>query len=560
VRRIAIGAAGLVVAVVLQTGCGSSASSTNADPATITPVSAPLYVSVAIKPSGGPRGDAVTDLERLTHLTDPNGRLAEALLETQSSHPGFKREIEPWIGARAAIFLTALPASGLVGSRASPPALLQSLGPAGVPGSLGARAFGSRGVQGAIVLDTSVLSRARAFLDGRAREQQAHAVSYRGIRFQVSSSGGAQGIVHGFAVIGSESGMKGVIDTSLGGTPLSRAAGYAKPPSNAIASAYLAPQRLASAMRSSPNAAPQAIPLLEWLFAGAQSTTLFVTPGASSLSLEGQLHAASVSEPPFGEGGAQALRSLPGGSWLAAGVGDLSASLPRWLALLRGAASPGASSMLTSLGAGGIERLFAQLSSSSARLRQDFARWAGPAGVFVSGSGLLDLQAALVIDSRDPVASRAAVGELANVMRKAGAAVARTSIAGTDAAVSVRLSGFPAVLYIADGQSKLVVGLGGASIVGALHPTSTLASSPSYATAALALGDGVQPSVIVEFPALLGLLEAIGLTQSPPISSAVPYLKSLGTLTAGSVGRDGAMTTTARFRAVLGLADAAQSG
>jgi hypothetical protein len=128
--------------------------------------------------------------------------------------------------------------------------------------------------------------------------------------------------------------------------------------------------------------------------------------------------------------------------------------------------------------------------------------------------------------------------------------VASASIPGTDAARSVKLQGFPAVIFIADGGGKFVLGLGQQSIEGAISPPATLSTSPAYASAAATLGGGIEPSVIVEFPTLLGFLEGIGLTQSPSVSGLVPYLHSLGTLAAG-VGVTG---NTQRYKAVLGLA------
>jgi hypothetical protein len=90
----------------------------------------------------------------------------------------------------------------------------------------------------------------------------------------------------------------------------------------------------------------------------------------------------------------------------------------------------------------------------------------------------------------------------------------------------------------------------------ALSPSSTLSTSPAYSSAASILGGGIEPSLIVEFPTLLGFLEGIGLTQSPGISSFVPYLKSLGTLTAGATSSGGVQ----HFRLVLGLAETASTG
>jgi hypothetical protein len=499
----------------------------------LAPASTPLYLGVTLKPAGGSHGPAVSDVKQLTHKADPYGSLAETLLAGDGLHPRFASEVRPWVGQRAGVFLLAV-------SRGGPKAGL---------GSLAAGAFASGHEQGAIVLDVSDESGARRFLGRLARRAGAHSEVYRGVRLETSPRGETTAIVGGFAVLGSEAGVKSAIDRAHGAAKLSEAPGYLKPTSDAVADAYLLPSRIRS-------------PALDRLLGGAQTAALLVRAAAGSLSLEGQLHAPADRTPVFGDAGARQLQALPGGSWLAVGLADTATALPRALTSLGDAMSEGGSGglagTLDALGAGGLRRLLAQL-GSSATLRKSLARWAGPGGLFVSGSGLLDLQAALVIDSNDPAASRSAVTELAGAAHAAGAKVANASIPGTDAAASVKVAGFPAVIYLASGQGKFVVGLGRASVLGALRPSSTLASSPAYAAAATALGSKVKPSSIVEFPMLLSLLEAIGATQSEVLAGALPTLKSLGRLTAGSSEDRAAGHTTIRVRAVLELAQTAES-
>jgi hypothetical protein len=159
-------------------GCGSSGSS--GDTATLAPASAPLYASVTIKPSGGSSGDASTAAKKLTHLAEPYGSLAQALLSGEGAKLDFKRDVEPWVGASAGIFLTSLDTSKLPQSASSAQALLEG-GLTSIGSSLGAGTFGAKGAQGAIVLATSDVGKARSFLSGRAHEQQAHTTSYRGV-------------------------------------------------------------------------------------------------------------------------------------------------------------------------------------------------------------------------------------------------------------------------------------------------------------------------------------------------------------------------------------------
>jgi hypothetical protein len=509
----------------------------------------PLYASVAIKPGGGANGDASSAAKKLTHLAEPYGSIAQALLSSGGSHLEFKRDIEPWVGENAGLFITSLDTSKLPQSATSIQTLLEG-GLSSAVSSLGAGTFGAKGAQGAIVLDTSDLGKARSFLTQRAHEQQAHTVSYRGVSYEVSAEGAAEGIVKDFAVIGSESGLKSVVDTSLGGATVMTAPGYSKPPANAIASAYVRPEELVKVVHGASGVTSQGVSLLGQLFADSQSASLSVTPTTNSISVQGEVHSTSGSTPLFGQEGAKALGEFPGGAWLAAGVGNVGANLPRALALLRGVASFGTSTVFASLGGPSIEKLFTALESPKANLQQDFGSWAGAGGMFVSGTGLFNLESALVIASNDPTASQAAVGKLGNLMRSAGAVVSNTSITGADAAVSVKLQGFPAIIFIASGQGKFVLGLGQASVQGALTPSSTLATSPAYSKATATLGGGIEPSLIVEFPTLLGFLEGVGLTSSPGVSNLVPYLKSLGTLTAGATSQSG----VEHFRLVLGLA------
>jgi hypothetical protein len=521
-----------------------------------------LYASVAIKPSGSSGGAATVAAKKLTHLAEPYGSLAQALLASAGGKPNFKSEISSWAGERAGVFVTSVNVSKVPTSTS-----LQSLlegGLSSLPSALGAGSFGSQGAQGAILLQTSDVGGARSFLRKRASERHAQMTAYKGISLEVSPSGVASGIVKNFAVIGSESGVHAVVDTSLGGAAITAATGYTKPAADAIATVYAKPQALTGAIAGfakahkepetgttgSSSVTGQGLSLLGQLFAGAQTVSLTASASENSLALQGQIDSAGGTTPLFGPEGAKALGELPGTSWLAAGVGDTGANLPRAFALLQGVASFGTSTVFSSFGGASIEKLFKVLDSPKAKLQQDFGSWAGGGGMFVSGSSLFNLQAGLVIASKNPTESRTAVNKLASLMRQGGATVANASIPGTDAAVSVKLQGFPAVIFIADGASKFVLGLGQQSIEGALSPSATLSTSPSYSTATAILGGGIEPSLIVEFPTLLGFLEGIGLAQSPGVSNLVPYLKSLGTLTAGATTQ-GAVQ---HFKVVLGLA------
>jgi hypothetical protein len=240
----------------------------------------------------------------------------------------------------------------------------------------------------------------------------------------------------------------------------------------------------------------------------------------------------------------QALSSLPANSWLAIGLGHVGANLPTDVAGLSAlgglfgeeAASSSAPISLGSL-LSGLSQPLKILGAPNAAAKRDFTSWMGSAGVFAAGSSVLELQAGVVISSTDASRSRAAVAKLGAALRKAGDGVERKSINGSEVAIAARVPGLPLELDVAAGPGtdgpKFVLGLGEASVQAALAPSGTLASAPSRSAGATALGEGTQPSLLLDVPTLLALLESVGLTESPSFSAVLPYLKATATVAGG---------------------------
>jgi hypothetical protein len=547
-----------VAAVLALAACGSSqTSATTVDPASAVPASAALYAGADVRPSGAERSGALAAGKALTHQANPYLRLLGALQTPGSPQLRYAQDVAPWLGPHAGIFLTSLGASASLGG------LLQQ----GLLGSSSSSLFpfGHGRAQGALVLDTSDATKARSFLDGQAKRAGAHSSSYHGVSFQLSSSGVAFALVHRLAVIGSEAGLRAVIDTTAGGASLASSGGYAKlmraAPAGALAHLYSNP----AAGGAHPSQAGTAG--LLGLLAGMRQTNVSLVAKSGSLALDADTIASAstpgglISADPEG---VAALGELPGDSWLAVGLGHVGASLSQdvqglsALVALAGSGSggPAATSALDlkSLLSAMLAPLKV-LGGTSAQARRDFASWMGSAGIFASGASLLELKAAIVISSKSPTASRAAVGKLAAQLQRAGGSLRQVQIADTDAAVGVALPGLPVVLDIADGRAanghtKFVLGFAEASVSEALRPASTLAGAAPRAAAAAALGEGIQPSLMVDFPTLVSLLEGVGLTEDPSISKLAPFLRAATTLSAGGRGAAGEVE---RFRLVLGL-------
>ncbi len=563
----------LIVTALTVSGCGSGASGTSIDPARAVPASAPLYAGAYVRPTGQLQRAAQAAGRGLTHQSDPYLRLIEALQTPGAGTIEYKRDIAPWLGERAGIFLTATGASE---ERAVDRLLtLVEQGLLGSGSARGAFPFAANSVEGAIVLDTRDAAKARSFLGQLASRAHAHASSYRGTSYEVNAGGIAFAIVAKLAVIGTESGVRAVIDTTAGGASLARSTDYAKlqavAPAGTVANVYAN----ASAFGGGAGAAKQASMSAFSALAGGGMVNVSLVPTGSSIALDADALQTTSSA---GSGGlfstsaqaAQAAGELPGESWLAVGLGNVGDTLGADVDAIQGIASLGSS--LSGAGAespaagisvkGLLEGILAPLralGSGGAQTRRDFSSWMGSAGLFASGTGLLELRGGVVIDSRDAAGSRAAVGELGTILRRGGASVQSAKLPGTEAAIAARLSGLPVVLDIAaatdaSGQAKFVIGLGEQSVDLALRPASTMSGSAPYGTASAALGEGISPSVIVNFPTLLGLLEGVGLSEDPSIAPFVPYLRSLSALSAGGRTLGNGIE---RFRVVLTLQSAA---
>ena len=557
--------AATILAVALG-GCGSSSPGTSASPATVTPASAPLYIDAVVRPEGSLKTDTSTAARTLTGRQKPFEGLLKLLGGPSGHTPNYAHEVEPWLGPHAGVFLSAVDishAQGLLSAELLTKALSEGL--TGVEASLLGQsglltALESSSAQGALVLDTTDVDKARSFLEAQAHDAGAHSESYRGVTYDVAPDGVAEGVVHRFAVIGSEAGLKSVIDTAAGGPALAQSAGYAKlastAESGALANAYFSAEELASSAKTDggDSGAGSILPLVEGVLGSPGQLYASVIPSASTVAIDldtlppassassgsssggsssGESpsgHSSSEPSPASATSGAQVLRGLPGGSWLAIGVEDLGRTFGGSTQGLQTLASLGSG---LSIGTISLGAPLAPLSSHTLDVQRDLLSWMGATGVYVSGSSILNLQAAVIITSKNPTRSREAVTKLARAYREAGGQTSPTSVPGTETAVAVKLPNFPLTLTMAYGQGKFVMGLGPSSIQEALSPQTTLAGSANYSTAASALGRGIEPSALVEFHTLSGLIESLGLNQDPGFSGFASGIAPLSNLAVG---------------------------
>lgn len=564
-RHVRVALAGILATglAALAAGCGSSGGSgTEANPASVIPATAELKLGAVVRPGGSLKAGALAAGRALAHTQDPYLRLLGALETPGSPKLSYARDVAPWLGKRAAVFLTSLGSAGQLSG-----VLEKSVLGEASPGS-SLSLLAASGSEGAIVMDTSDLAAARSFVREQAARAGARAASYRGVPYQMAPSGLSFGVVERFAVIGGEGALHEVIDTSLGGPSLARSSDYRRldgaAPQESLARVFVRAPLTAAVTE------PQNVVAMLGLLAGTNRAQLSVVASPKTVTVD----ADALGRPRAGlaagflTGGGQAARALeelPGESWLALGLGNLGSNLPSdvegihaLLGLLGGAPpSAGQTTGTVSLESllGALLTPLAKLGADTAQAAAQFRSWMGSGGVFAAGASLFELKGAVVISSSDAARSRAAVSGLASELHQGGALVSPVTIAGAEAAVSVRLEGLPLALDIAAGRdgsgaAKFVIALGKPSVAAALDPSSTLASGAARRGAAGALGEGIAPALLLDVPTLLGLLESVGLTDEASFARLLPYLRSLTTVAAGAKSLGGGV---GRVKVVAGL-------
>lgn len=585
-RRCALSAAGAAGAALAIAACGgSSPIGTAADPATVVPATAPIFVSAAAMPEGALKHATQADAKALAHVSEPFSQILKALESSgQLPHIDYAKEVKPWLGKNAGLFLTSIAPLEGIGNTLGQSLTGGSVSVEALLGTVEHSLLATKGLQGALVLDTTDVGKARAFVEKLAQSRKAHETSFRGTSYDVDGEGAAEGVVGKFVVIGSEEGLHKVIETRLGSPPLSQQSAYAKLVAKGNASAtllglFLNGESVATTAgegeggsgkggsgkggaseggsgkgAGASSGSEGALGLLQLLPGEPRQIRASVMPESHAISVDVDTLSSSTAAAEKGasdvEAASKLFGELPSGSWLALGAGDVGAHIQSYVSAFGSIVSLAGKSLLSSFGGPAIEALVKHLGENPAALHQIFGSWAGPAGLFVAGTGLFNIQAGLVVASNSPGGPRTAVERLGAALKAAGATVSSTSIPGAEAALTIKITGLPVVLNAGANVSRFALGIGTASVAAALSSSSTLSQSPAYKEASTAIGGG-KPDGLLQFPTLVSFVEALGLGESPSLSGAMPYLRSLGTLSGGwqKLGE-----SIIRLHLVLGLA------
>ena len=514
-RRLLRPAAALVAAASLPvlSACGGSSGDPGADPAAIVPARTAFYVEANLKPS-----DDVKELaKKLSGEDDPGAALKRAIeKQAQKDDPDFKfsEDIDPWLGDKAALF-----APEISPGRDSPVG---------------------------VVLPTKDADKAKEALENDLRKgdkdgpkPQVVKRTHRDTEYIVDTAkDDAVAIVGDYAVVGSDAAIKAAIDADkdeslADSSEYDKARGAVE--NDGVGFAYVRLSQIFSGLGPQGAAARQVFKGLgETLSVGLDGDASTITLDSAALGLSGSGSSG---------GPGKVLADLPASAWFAFGASDVGGAIKK------------AIDQFTQLGALGGQDPEKLLDRLEARFgidpRRDLADWLGDIGVFTFGDTPSEFGAGLVATTKDAAATRRAIPRIARFLhRVAGVSVRPLHKEGIDTGVTLKSPRLRLPIHLAlSDDDRFIVGLTNGGLAQALRKTDPLGESKPFTQAAGELGDGIEPSLFLNFAPLPGFLDATGAGSDPNVAKIVTALKRLTTMAAG-FKREG---DTSHGRVVIGV-------
>ncbi len=509
-RAAAATIAGLALTAFAGCGSGGASSSSGDGLARYAPAGTPFYAEATLRPSG----DLKTNLQSVTGKVAPGkdvGKLLEGLVGKASKGKlDYARDVQPWLGDQAAVAVTALPR----GQGGSPDV--------------------------AAIIDATDTGKAEDAL-GKVLTGSVDDRSYKGVDYRAGTDGTSGGIVDDELVVGTEPAFKAVVDASKG-DGLDKDAGFGKArdavADGALGFFYGDIRRAFDLAGTTARGATDAKQLeaVRGVLDRQGLTTVAVALGVTENAIRVRSAAETKGSGDAGKA-ADVVGGLPGGSFLALGLGDLGRQLSKALDGLRSFSS-------SSSPAGGKQDVDAGLRKlqreAGIDVQKDFLDWMGQSALFASGSSITDLGGALVVQSKDAAATKAALAKVKTLVAGGGLAPKDISGSGIDDGFSVTPAGAPVEVFAAQAGDRFVLAVNRSALDQALSPSAKLSDDDAFKTAADTLGDGLRPSFYLDFRKIAGLI-GLAAGSQPGYAQVRPYLDAITTLVAGSK-RDGSLS------------------
>jgi hypothetical protein len=506
-----------LAAALLVAGCGGGSGSSETEPAEAAPPGAPVFIEAQIQPDSE-IAENVNSLAQKIAGIDSVGALIAEELESSASDSGenldFEKEVQPWLGEKAGIFLQEYDGEDFQGAGAA--------------------------------LQVTDEAEAEEFVDKTTEEsgETYEEGEFEGVDFKTDEDGAALGFTEGLLIYADDERIFKQMVDALDGENLEGAEAFAdatdEVPDDSVGDVYV---DIGALIQETGEGIEEETRLgLELLGIEPEGSTALISlvPGAETLEME--ISSNVTSGAVAGGDASDLLGSLPAGSVAALGTADYGKALQQMIDRIDEEGVPGEippHQFKRSLEESGVEV-------------ESILGGIGDIGFFVEGNSESTLGGALVIESQDP-------SEAQNTVKNLGLLLRASDVPGVTAYKEGGFSGFSISspefgekpVVVAAGGSKIAISYGPEAAAAALSgKAGTLAQDPAFEAAKAALGDTPISGFIAGAPAL-ELFEALA---SPldvaELDEVKPYLEKLGWIALG--GSSSGDSTTATL--VAGLA------
>src|SRR4051794_7456303 len=442
----------LVALLIAVSGCGSStAGGSGSDTAKLAPASSFFYAEAVIDPSGDQEAAMRSILGDLPGSGPAEERLHQLLQKASQSEKSpvdYEKDVRPWLGDKAAVFVTQAKAAG--------------------------------SMPWAVVIATSDEGKAQDTIK-KGKESGDREATYRGTDYVVDKEGTATGTVDGYFVAGSEAGIKAATDAvkddnaSLSGSDRYKEATKSASDER-VALIYEDLGGLLSAVSSQAGESfGPAAPLLGRVF-GGKPVVATIKAEQQALVIDGSLFPKGAFGNIIGKS-TPLLGDVPADSWLAIGMSDFGTTVKSIVGLVSGFM-------------GGEAQLEQQLKQQAGiDLQQDVYSWMGDIALFVNGDSKDTIGGGALIQSKDESASKLALLKLSVVAQKGGGAKVKPAKVGGGSGYELTVRDAQKPIYVVEAGDKVAITYGKAAAEAALSGADGgLAGADNFKAAADKLG------------------------------------------------------------------------
>jgi hypothetical protein len=500
-----------LVLALLAAGCGGDDGGGGAadDPASIVPAAAPVYVQGTLKPEGEAKA-AIEELAATVGFSNPGQRIIDLIdqgLAQEDSGLTYEADIEPWLGENAGIFVNSFTDES----------------------------------EAAGIVQTTDADAAQDFLDAAKQTiEGARDATYKDVEYTIDpDDDSAMGIIDDFVVIGDEAAFKSAVDATEGDTLAGQGEfedALDAAPDGSVADVYVDIGAFVQAVGQ--EVEPDTARFFRSTLEGAEGKTALVSlvPHPDRVEVQASTDAA---ESIATSSAAEVFSTIPVDAWAAFGIADVGGQLEQLLAQFDEAGVSGVD----------LDELKSQLNTQGIDLDELIASL-GDAAVFVEGTDLQSLGAALVIFSEDEQATTDGIQRFEELLRRSqtpGIGSVGNGAVGFTYTNQDEIGPKP-IVVVAFGDRVAIAYGKDAAAHGLPQGGDGLSGASSFKAAQAALGD-TEISGFVSFGPILELASALGIANDTDFSLAAPYLEHLDYLALGT----GAEGDRATAKLILGI-------